>query len=374
MFSRAAVLGAWVVFGGVVLGITALPSVAQVGFGSAADALTSEERPARVVIQPTYQRFEDDGRTLSQWSLPVAAVVPFRDQWQVSLQGSGASAGGDNLQTISGLSDFQVSLSYAQPAGEGSVIFNASLNAPTGKENLTPGEFNTAALLSHDFYRFRVASFGEGLGGRTGVTWAVPVGESVVLGLGGSFQYRGSYEPWAEGQREYNPGEEGRLTGGIDLQLSRTSALSGDLSFFRYGTDTIEGVEQFNTGNRISVRLQYLRSNGGRTLRIIGRYRGQQKSTLPVRGEADRELRSLPSLAEVRGQYASQLSEEVNLQTSIAGRWYDETSAFESKTVVTIGIEPQFEIGDGIAIAPRVAYTAGAFTGVRGRIGVEAQL
>jgi hypothetical protein len=367
------IVACWCVFWGMAFGGGAVPVEAQVEPGSVANTLTSEERPIRITVQPTYQRFEDEGRTLTQWSVPLQMVVPFRDRWQVSIRGSGASAGGDNVQTLSGLTDVQAALSYARPVGEGSVILNANVNAPTGKKELSQGEFITATLLSQNFYRFRVSSFGQGLGAGTGVTWAFPVTESVVFGLGGAFQYHASYDPVAGRQQEYDPGEEGRFTAGIDIQLTRMSALSADLSLFLYGTDTVGGGDRFDAGNYGSVRVQYLHRGDGQTLRILGRYRQQEKSTLPIRNGSDRELQVLPSHGMLQARYTVGLSESVDVRVSAAGHWYEETTAFGGKTLGTIGVEPRFAVGERVSIAPRAAYTAGDITGLEGGVGLMGQ-
>lgn len=365
----ALLLAMWMVFWGV-SGLGGRAAKAQVG-SSTADALTTRDRPVQISIQPTYQRFEDEDQTLTQLSVPVVAVVPFKDRWQLSLRGSGASTSGENLETLSGLTDVRVALSYARSVGDGSLILNASVNAPVGKEDLTRDEFNTARLLSRNFYRFRVASFGQGFGGGTGVTWAIPVTESIVVGIGGSFRYRGSYSPSVGRQEEYDPGEEGRLTGGIDIQLDQYSALSTDVSFFTYGTDTVGSVDQFEVGNQFSVRMQYLRETD-QTLRIVGYYREQEKSVLPLRSDANRELQVLPSQAKIQGRYTFGLGESVDLRMSAAGRWYDETT-FESKTLLTVVLEPRIAVGERLSVSPRVAYTIGSLTGLEGGLGLGAQ-
>lgn len=356
------------------LGGSLFSARAQIQSSTAAAALTSEERPVRITVQPTYQRYEDEGRTLTQRSVPVDAVVPFRNRWQLSLRGSGASAGGDSFETLSGFTDLRAALSYAQPVGDGSVIFSASVNAPTGKEELSREEFLTATLLSQNFYRFEVSSFGQGLAAGAGVTWATPVTEAVVLGVGGAVQYRGSYDPVAERQQEYDPGEAGRLTAGVDVQVNPMSALSADVSLFVYGTDTRGGVDQFKAGNYVTVRVQYLHRGDDRTLRILGRYRQQERSTLPIRNGSDQALQVLPNQAMLQGRYTVGFSERVDVQVFAAGRWYDETAAFTRKRLGTIGVEPRFAIGESITVSPRGAYTAGDVTGLEGGVGLTVQL
>jgi len=362
-------LAAWGLLGG------RLGSVrAQALTGTGAEALTSGDRPIRIVFHPGYQRFEDGGRTLTQWSFPVRVVVPFGDRWQASIRGGGVSAQVDDLPTLTGPTDVQAALSYAQPVGEGSVVINATVNAPTGQQELTREEFIAATFLSQDFYRFPVSSFGRGLGTGGSVTWATPVSEFVVVGVGGAFRYHSEYDPVAGREQKYNPGEEGRLTAGVDIQLNRVSALSADLSFVAYGTDTVGGVDQFDAGTHVSIRTQYLRRVDERTLRITGRFRQQEKSTLPVRSGSDRERQVLPSQGVLRGQYMAPLTDVVSIQVSAAGRWYDETAAFERKAFVTMGTGVGIGVGETVEITPRLEYTAGSVTGLQGGARLEARL
>lgn len=360
-----------IIFSGLLLGATA-PAHAQIGT-SAAEALTSQERPAQIIFRPTYQRFEDGDQVITEWSAPVVAVVPFQDRWQLSIRGSGARAGGDDLETLSGLSDVRAALSYAQPVGDGSLIVTANVSAPTGKQELTREEFNTARLLSRNLYPFRVPSFGQGLGAGTGLTWAVPVTDAVVVGIGGMFRYHGSYTPTAASQTEYDPGEEGRITGGIDVRLREGSAVSADASLYLYGTDTAGSVDRFSAGNQVSVRVQYLRQGEQNTLQITGHYRNQEKSTIPLRQGEDRALQVLPTRALVRGQYTVGLSGAVDLEVMAAGRWYDETSVYDAQTVGTVGLTPHISLGDIIRVSPSAAYTTGSITGLEGGLGLTAQ-
>ncbi len=343
------------------------------GSSGGADALTSRDRPVRVALRPTYQWFEDGDQAITQWSAPLTAVVPFGNRWQATLRGSGASTRGESLQTLSGLSDVRVGLSYAQPIGDGSLLINANMNAPVGKKELTQGEFETARLLSRNFLRFRVPSFGQGFGAGTGLTWAIPVTGSVVVGIGGAFRYYGSYAPTVGTQGDYDPGEEGRITGGVDVRVGQNSALSVDGSFYVYGTDTVGGIEEFEAGNQFSVRVQFLSEQERQTVRIVGFYRNQEKSTLPIREGSDQTLQVLPTRAQLQGQYGVGLGGEVDLQVSAAGRWYEETVGYESKTLVTVGIEPQVPVGDLLTVAPRATYTAGSIQGIEGGIGLTAQ-
>lgn len=358
-----------------ILIVGSCPSVvyAQATPQTGAEVLTSEERPVRVVIQPIYQRFKDEAVTLTEWTAPLYAVVPFLDEWKLSMRGSYASADVDNTPGVSGLTDTQMELSYARAVGDGSLIVSTAFRLPTGKQNLTDGEFDAVTLLSQNFYGFEVPSFGQGVGIRTGGTLALPISDAVVIGVGGSFQFRGGYEPVAGQQAEYDPGDEVRITGGIDVRLTRTSALSGDVSLFTYGTDTVDGQDQFDVGNQISVRTQYVWKTGFRVLRLQASYQGQEKSTLPIVNGADRELQVLPSQGLIRAQYSLPLTDIIRLTVNASSQWYGETTAFDSKALVRIGARPSLQLGDQIHLEPQLAYTSGNITGLEAGLGLTVQ-
>jgi hypothetical protein len=324
------------------------------------------------MARPTFQYVEDDevGAALTQTSIPVQIVVPFQRQWQLSVRGSGAAVSSDDLENLSGLSDVQVAVSYARQVGEGSLIVTGTANAPTGKQELSSDELLTARLLSQSFYRFRVPSFGQGFGAGAGVTWALPVSDVVVLGFGGSFGYRGAYEPFEAQADEYDPGEEVRLTAGIDFRLSRTSALSADVSAFTYGTDTINGTNTFEAGNQITARIQYLLKTGFQTFRAVARYRGQQKSVVPVTEGTNQQLQVLPSQASFRTRFSTRVSDGIFLGGTLSSQWYDKTEAFQSKFLFRGSLEPQFVVGDHFVMIPRIAYAGGDITGVEGGLGL----
>ena len=346
----------------------------DIGASYDADALTSQRQPVRIIIRPMYQHFDSGDQGITEWSMPIQATVPIRNNVQLSLRGSVASVGGDALEGVSGLSDVQASLSYVRQLGEGSVILSTGVNAPTGKQKLTLAEFETAALLSQNFFDFQVPSFGQGLGLATGATWAIPVGEDVVVGLGGSFRYHNGYTPVESMADTYNPGSEVLATVGLDYRLNRMSALSGDVSLTLYGTDRLGEVERFEAGNRFASTLQYRRDRGYSTLRLVARYEGQQKSTLPAIGLGDtQELQLLPSEGTLRGAFTTRLTDAIDLTLWTVGRLFGETETFDAQTLFRVGVAPAFSASANVVLMPRVAATFGDLTGFQAGLTVQAQ-
>ena len=359
--------------------VWAQPTLNDVGF--------SAERPAiRVAATPSFQYYDDEGQSLTQWSLPLRAGVPLSRSVHLRLAATVASAdisgGGENVVTssaerVTGLTDVQTELSYVREVGAGSVIFNVGVNIPTGKDELTLAEFATVTLLSQNIYDFHAPGFGQGLGVRTGASWALPVGERVVVGLGGSFQVQGGYTPVQGMTEEYTPGNEFLVTGGLDVQLTSRSALSGDVAVTVYGTDTLGDLDQFEAGNQVAGSLQYLREWGFNRLQIRARYASREKSSVAAVGSIaapvqDVRLQVLPSQGSVHAGYGARLTEGMRLQLTAAGRWYEETALLDATTVGRIGVEPQFALTEDLVFAPRAVVSAGGYTGVEGGMRIVA--
>jgi len=347
-------------------------------------ALSSERSAVRLVATPTVQYYDDDGVSLTQWSLPLRAAVPLSQSFHLRLAATVASADlsgtGDGTviptdpERVTGLTDLQTELSYMREVGAGSVILNVGVNIPTGKDKLTLAEFATVTLLSQNIYDFRAPGFGQGLGVRTGASWAVPVGERVVVGLGGSFQVQGGYTPVQGMAEEYTPGNEVLLTGGLDVQLTPRSALSGDVAVTVYGTDTLGDVDQFEAGNQVAGSLQYLREWGFNRLQMRARYASREKSSLASVGSAaqDVRLQVLPSQGSLRAGYDTRLTEGVRLRLTASGRWYEETALLDATAVGRVGVEPQFTLTDTVVLAPRAAVSVGGYTGIEGGMRIVA--
>lgn len=322
-------------------------------------------------MQPTYQQYTDDGRQISELSLPVFAVVPLGRNLRVSLLTSLATAGGDQLTALSGLNDAQLSLSYTRRISLGSLVFNLGVNAPTGKQTLSAGEFETMRRLSQDFYRFRVPSLGQGLNVSPGLTWAFPLNDDLMLGLGAAYQFRGSYTPRSGVESSYDPGNEFLLTGGADLRLSPNTALSGDLTYTLYGDDEREGEPTYEVGNKLTATVQLLSTFGFNELRLVGRYRSRGKSTIPTVQEAQQ---TTPNAGLLLGSYRMQITERFYLQTQLAGRYYGETRAFpDPKTLAELTLAPELQLGSSVRLSGRAGYTVGSFSGLEAGLGMDLQ-
>jgi len=337
--------------------------------------LSSQQPPVRISIEGLYQNYSNDDGDISEFSIPLSMSVPLGRSLGLSLIAHQASATGDSLESVSGLSDVQVGLSYYQRVGQGSIVLSLGANLPSGKRELTTDEFETSIFLSQHFFNFRVPGFGQGFNLSPGIVAAFPVSENAVLGVGMSYQYKGSYKPTEGLQDDYTPGDEILLTGGFDVRAGATSNLSADVTYTLYGSDTLGDQDVYSSGDKVTATVQWLNYLGVNVLRLVARYRSQSKSSRPaVSGAADEELRTLPAQVWLRGSYRHRLSPTVHVGVLAQARLFGDTDAsvgntpfgpelFESKTLFDVGLTPEFSLSDTVALRVRFLYTLGDFTG-----------
>jgi len=337
--------------------------------------LSSQQPPVRISIGALYQSYSNDDSDISEFSIPVSMSVPLGRSLGLSLIANQASATGDNLESVSGLSDVQVGLSYYQSVGKGSIVFSFGANLPSGKRELTTDEFETSIFLSQHFYNFRVPGFGQGFNLSPGIVVAFPVSENVVFGVGASYQLKGSYKPQEGMQDDYTPGNEILFTGGFDVRAGRTSNLSADVTFTLYDSDTLGDLDIYSSGNKLTATVQWLSYLRVNVLRLVARYRSPAKSSRPaVLGVANEALRTLPTQLWLLGSYRHQLSPTLHVGVLAQARLFGETDApagitpfgsefFESKTLFDIGLTPELALSDNVALRVRFLYTLGDFTG-----------
>jgi len=342
-----------------------------------APSLSSQESPIRVAVEPAYQSVSHDGQTLTQWSTRLFAAVPVTRRLQTYLRASAAATGGDGLSSVQGLDDLQLGGTYAQALPRGSLVFGLDVTVPTGKRNLSPTEWRTAIATSQDVYDFRVSSFGQGLNAEPRVTWAVPVSRNVIVGIGASYTYRGSYEPSSTIAGAYNPGNELGAFGGLDVRIGRASALSADVSVTRFGTDTVEGEDRFEARHRLAGTLQYLYQQGFTSVRVVGRLQHWPASRfyvseLGVGADPVTTTRQVvPSEYSLRATAAMRIAGGLDLRVGLSGHRFDDTASSDAITIGTVRLAPVLHLPRGVFVTPGVAYSVGGFNRLEGSIRTE---
>jgi hypothetical protein len=341
--------------------------------GQAGEIYLSRVRaPIRVTMMAVYQRFVDE-QAIGQFSLPLSVMLPLGTNMGLSLQTSPSSAAGDGVEDLGGLSDARIAFSYFGRLGASSVGANVTANLPSGRRELSREEFRTSVLLSQNFYDFRVPVLGQGFNLAPGVTWAFPVGESLVIGLGGAYQYRGSFTP-LDGGTSYDPGDEVLITGGLDAAFDEAWSVSGDVSFAMYQTDTADDEERYRSGNKIVGTLQLLHQSDFNQLRLLGRYRTRARGELPVAGDlVTEEEGTVPDQILVLTSFRRRGSEATYLTFQAQARVFSETVAYPAMTLFDFGVAPEYALSRDWWLVSRFVYTVGDFSGFEGALGLAAQ-
>jgi hypothetical protein len=205
-----------------------------------------------------------------------------------------------------------------------------------------------------------------------GIAWVFPVDEGVVLGLGGSYQYKGKYTP-RTGIDDYKPGDEILLTGGVDIRLTETSSFSTDLVFTMYGTDKIGDEEVFAAGNALSANIQYKQYFRENELWFFLRYRSKARNEVAsATGLVTESERIEPNRFEFLAQYRVIFNSRFSTRFLGEVRIFEETgSEFSGAKLFGVGVAPVLTLPSGLNFPGRVKFQIGSEKGSQNITGIE---
>lgn len=337
--------------------------------------LTSRQAPVQISMMALYQSYEEDSLKIEQLSIPITITAPLGRRLNVTLSARQGNATGDDLESLSGLSDAQLTLGYATPLGSSSLAISLGLNLPSGKQELTAEEFQTLILISQTAFDFRTPSLGQGFGFSPGFTLALPVSENLVLGLGASYRVRGGFKPVDGMEEDYTPGNELLLTTGLDTRLGSTTSLSIDATFAQYAADKLGDDQVFEAGSKTTFLALIRHVMGFNDVRLLGLYRAREKSS-QLGGSAlnSMPVQTIPNEFMVHVSYGLRMNARLRLRLQVEGRFFDETPAFQARDVFDIGILPTYRLSRESSFVARVIYTTGTITGIEGGAGLVIQL
>ena len=313
-------------------------------------------------IFPVFQRWSvQDGSAFSETSVELSLVQPVGRQTTISLRGAGASAGGD-ITSLSGLADAQLAIQHRLESQH--LVLSLGFNVPSGHKELTSEEFQTSLLLSNRFFDLETPNFGTGLNINPGIIWAHQMSENVVLGLGASYQYKGTFKP-LEGLGEYDPGDEVLLTAGVDFAAGNTETASADFVFTAYGKDKLDGDEVYGSGNKVVANLQYRKYYDYDQFRVLARYRTRAKNEFAVGNSFVTESEKTdPDEFDLVGSYLIWFNESASVGILGEGRFYQVTAAsFQGRNLFGIGATPVFSVSPTIKIPASIKFHFGSLDG-----------
>jgi hypothetical protein len=193
-------------------------------------------------------------RSVSLASVPFAVRGPVAGGVGVEVRGAFARAGlvrddGSEV-TLSGLTDTELRVSFG--AWRDQVVLSAGVLLPTGSPTLTFEEAELAGLVAAELLPFRISSWGAGGGLGMVTSFAVPVG-GFGIGLSAGYTAGREFEPLADGQLAYRPGDEIRLRLAVDRTIGSAAKASLLLGTQQYREDRFAGESVFQPGNRFEA-------------------------------------------------------------------------------------------------------------------------
>jgi hypothetical protein len=292
---------------------------------------------------------------LSETSFPVEAYYPLNRNAAMSVGLGAASVTSGELSSLSGISDAQVAGSYYLE--DSNLLLSASIGLPIGKRELPVDRFITSAVLGQSYFNYRLPVLGQGFSFSPGVTWAKPLNDQTVLGLGASYQFKGGYIP-VKGMETYKQGAELLLTGGIDYQTSEISAVSFDLTVTAYGKDVYDGKDMMKSGTKVMAAGQYKRYIGYDLLWMFGRFRSRGKSVVYMPG-TDEKFKMQRDEFESMVLYRRRLNTKTALAYSAEARYFFSTDEFNQGYQAGVGFAPEQQVSPEMKLKGEVKVFRG---------------
>ncbi len=134
-------------------------------------------------------------------------------------------------------------------------LLSVGVSLPTGNSTHDANEAVVASVLATDLLGFREATWGTGLGITSSLATAGRVG-SFGFGIAGSYAVNQEFEPNADTNLKYQPGNETRVRVGIDKNIG-TSTFTAGATFMQFEEDLADGQNLFQAGNRLRFDATY---------------------------------------------------------------------------------------------------------------------
>ena len=240
---------------------------------SGAASAQAPRLPAQATASVVYQQILDDALLgdstgLRQVAVPLVVLAPVAPGVDLSLRASYASTSRDGAEAASGFTDAHLALSVRQAVGGGEVAVGLAATVPAGS-GLTREAAATAFLAAQDFYAFAAPSLRSGPSLSPSVSVAVPAGAALVVGGGVAYRLRTGFEPRADLDASFDPGNEVTVTAGLDALLSDGSTFALDGLYVRYGTDTFGDLE-YGTGDAFGLSATWSGLVGTTPVSVFG--------------------------------------------------------------------------------------------------------
>ncbi len=325
------------------------------------------QRPAASInIMPVYESWSvNDSTDFSEFTNIISAGYNPLDNTSVGLVTRYASAstrlGGINSD-LSGLSDLQLIVKQKLP--DENLSFDAGVNIPSGRTKLTAAEFAVSQVVSQELFALRTPNFGQGLNAFLGATWLHPLSEDVVIGAGLSYQLKSEYQPLKDANDKYTPSNEISLTAGLDVKLSETQTISGDVIGIFYGSDQLNGKDIFSSGNRIIFNSMYKQYFTYDFLAINLLYRNVALDELKGDYAVFDNEKITPNQLYLGLTYNQRFNMSFSMGYGVFSSFYEKTAGyFSGYTKYGLQVTPQFRLSSSVTVPLLLKYSVASADG-----------
>ncbi|GAB5536909.1 MAG: hypothetical protein Rubg2KO_31580 [Rubricoccaceae bacterium] len=237
--------------------------------------------PVIVDVSAIGQSYTTDDGTITQVTVPLRASFQIARNVSMNVRTAFATASGDGLEPLSGLTDTQVGTRFSGTVGKGIVDVSLSASLPTGQTALSLDQLATASTLSLDDYAFATPSFGRGAVLAPGISVALPVSQTAAVGMGAVYSISSEYTLVQSDEAAYMPGNELLLTAGLDATLGRIGLVTVEGSYVQYGDDSYREAT-YSPGGALGGTVRLALGTGPIRTRLLASARRVTDGTLSV--------------------------------------------------------------------------------------------
>lgn len=203
-------------------------------------------------------------------TVPIGAHAPVVDRVSVDLRGAfahGMMTRSDGTEvTLSGLTDTEIRANFE--VLRDMLTVSAAFLAPTGQSSQTFEESEISGLVASDLLPFRISNWGSGGGAGVVTSFTAPIGD-FGFGLSAGYTVGQEFEPIADDELAYRPGDEFRVRMAIDRNFGSSSKASLVLGAQVYQEDEVSGASVFEPGNRYEAVGSYAFRAGAQSTAVV---------------------------------------------------------------------------------------------------------
>lgn len=331
--------------------------------------------PVRISLATSYQSLDVDGQRINELSTPLSARFFLFPDFGVSVGMSQASASGDDLADVDGITDVQLALDYLVRLEDSRVIVSLGANIPSGTNQLSDPEYETSLQLARIQYGFRVPYFGQGSSVTPGLAFISSVSANWVVSVGGAYRLRNPYKPIDGLAEDYEWGNELMVTLGIGGELAPRLSLSLDATYTSYEDDKIGATTVYKAGRQVIAQALVHRSLPNQDIWLTAKYRTANSGDVLTGSAFQTELlKSFPDFFKLIAQYRAKISAPIRVTILGESAWYGEDVALNELSAYGVGVMPEFFLSPAISIPIHSKLIFGDITGYELGIGLVAVL